>query len=145
MRDLRNSYPANSTASENSTVVVVSDDKEDHGTLDGILGQNGWSLRHCANCAQARAALRQYRNSVIVTERRLPDGNWRDILELTGGDGVVVVACKYADEELWAEVLNVGGYDLLLKPFNGSEVTRVIASAARVFRSERGADAIPFH
>src|SRR5690349_22117687 len=135
MRDLRNSYPANSTASENSTVLVVSDEREDHGALDGILAQSGWSLRHCANCAQARDALRQNRNSVIVTERRLPDGNWRDILELTGGDGVVVVACKYADEELWAEVLNVGGYDLLLKPFNGSEVTRVMASAARVFRS----------
>jgi len=140
MRDLRNFYPANSTAAEKSTVVVVSDDKEDHGALDGILGEDGWSIRHCADFAQARVALGQYRHSVIVTERRLPDGNWRDILELAGADGVVVVACKYADEQLWAEVLNVGGYDLLLKPFNRSEVSRVIASAARVSGSRPSPD-----
>lgn len=145
MRDLRNSYQANSTAPEKSTVVVISDDREDHGTLDGILGKSGWFIRHYANFGQARAALGENRRCVIVTERRLPDGNWRDVLQFAGADCAVIVACKYADEQLWAEVLNVGGYDLLLKPFNGSEVSRVIAAAARVSGRNSIADFVQFN
>jgi DNA-binding response OmpR family regulator len=36
-----------------------------------------------------------------------------------------------ADEYLWAEVLNLGGYDLLAKPFRDPEVKRVLAAALR--------------
>jgi DNA-binding NtrC family response regulator len=145
MRDLRNSYKANSTAREKSTVVVISQYKEDHGSLDGILGQRGWPIRHCTNFAQARSALGEHRNSIIVTERRLPDGNWKEVLEFAGTTCAVIVACQYADEQLWAEVLNVGGYDLLLKPFNTSEVSRVIAAAARVSGSGPTPDSVQFN
>ena len=35
------------------------------------------------------------------------------------------------DEALWAELLNLGGYDVLAQPFDQSEVARVITSAGR--------------
>lgn len=44
----------------------------------------------------------------------------------------LLVVSRYADERLWAEVLNLGGYDVLLKPFEPMEVTRVVAAAAMV-------------
>lgn len=34
-----------------------------------------------------------------------------------------------ADERLWAEVLNLGGYDVLPTPFEPDEVTRVCTGA----------------
>jgi hypothetical protein len=37
---------------------------------------------------------------------------------------------------LWAEVLNMGGYDVLAEPLDSEEVTRVISAAARHFMSE---------
>jgi DNA-binding response OmpR family regulator len=40
-----------------------------------------------------------------------------------------VVVSRNADERLWAEVLNLGGYDLLLKPYNANEVRRTIRGA----------------
>jgi DNA-binding response OmpR family regulator len=44
---------------------------------------------------------------------------------------VLVVTSNVADESLWAEVLNLGGYDVLAQPFDGEEVARVIGSAVR--------------
>jgi len=44
----------------------------------------------------------------------------------------LLVVSRCADERLWAEVLNLGGYDVLLKPFEPMEVTRVVAAATMV-------------
>jgi FixJ family two-component response regulator len=41
------------------------------------------------------------------------------------------VTSRLADEYLWAEALNLGAYDVLAKPFDTSEVMRVVASAWR--------------
>ena len=41
-----------------------------------------------------------------------------------------IVTSRLADDALWAEVLNVGGYDLLLKPFRAEEVIRMVHVAA---------------
>jgi len=64
----------------------------------------------------------------------LPDGTWKDILrtaETQSQAPLVLVVSRHADDRLWAEVLNLGGYDLLLKPFDRSEVTRVVGMAWR--------------
>ena len=43
----------------------------------------------------------------------------------------MIVSSRLADDCLWAEVLNLGGYDLLAKPFAAAEVSRVVKMAAR--------------
>jgi DNA-binding response OmpR family regulator len=43
----------------------------------------------------------------------------------------LIVSSCVADDRLWAEVLNLGGYDLLTKPFLAAEVSRVVRMAAR--------------
>ena len=41
----------------------------------------------------------------------------------------LIVADRLADDALWAEVLNLGGYDLLMTPFEPEEVWRVVSMA----------------
>ena len=41
----------------------------------------------------------------------------------------LIVPDRLADEALWAEVLNLGAYDLVSEPFDHTEVTRVIELA----------------
>ena len=43
----------------------------------------------------------------------------------------LIVGDRLADERLWAKVLNLGGYDLLAKPFNAKEVLHVVSTACR--------------
>ena len=41
----------------------------------------------------------------------------------------LIVTCRLADERLWAEVLNLGGFDVLAQPFYAREVVRSVNSA----------------
>ena len=125
-----NAYPENFTSPEKTTVIVISNDNEDHAGVDQFLPAGRWTVEHFADLRAGLKAMQQLRHCIVVTERRLPDGNWRDVLTLAGENARVVVTCKYADEQLWAEVLNNGGYDLLGKPFNRSEMSRIVQAAA---------------
>ena len=84
-------------------------------------------------CSEARPFVRQFFPWVVVCDEILADGDWRDILgDLQSGphDPPLIVVSRLADDRLWSEVLNLGGYDLLVKPFVASEVTRVVRMAA---------------
>jgi len=61
---------------------------------------------------------------VILCDSELPDGNWKDLLVAVAGiqsPPLAIVISRLADEYLWAEVLNLGDYDVLAKPFNSGE------------------------
>jgi DNA-binding response OmpR family regulator len=67
-----------------------------------------------------------------LCEHHLADGDWRDVLSDTESREpapLVIVISRLADERMWAEVLNLGGYDLFTKPFDAHEVVRVLNSA----------------
>ena len=72
------------------------------------------------------------RISIVFCERDLPDGTWRNILEHLWSAGerpLLIVTSRTADEWLWAEVLNLGGYDVLAKPLEGKEVRHALQTA----------------
>ena len=48
---------------------------------------------------------------------------------------VVIVTDKQADTRLWAEVLNLGAYDLLTQPYYEPEVRRILSNACSRFES----------
>ena len=54
-------------------------------------------------------------------------GSWRDVLEMQDAQPSLapIVVCRHTNEALWADVLNLGGFDLLEKPFVAEEVERV--------------------
>lgn len=79
---------------------------------------------------------------VVICDRNLPDGSWRNLLEMshdTRGPSRIIVSSRDADEDLWAEVLQSGAYDLLPLPWEASEVRRVIALAWRSWQFTRQA------
>ena len=54
----------------------------------------------------------------------------------------MIVTSRLADDRLWAEVLNLGGYDVLAKPFDASEVARVVGTAWAGCGKENGVSRI---
>jgi DNA-binding response OmpR family regulator len=70
--------------------------------------------------------------SIVVCEDNLPDGTWRDVLDSVlslAGRPILIVTSNFADERLWAEVLNLGGFDVVNKPFQRKELRRVLSIA----------------
>ena len=124
------------------TVLSVSPMADDHTSLSSIFERSErilcsgskWTLRPCATVESAIAALRQARIPLVVTERDLAPGSWRDILEnilLLPDPPFLIVTSRLADDYLWAEALNLGAYNVLAKPFDASEVVHVLGSAWR--------------
>jgi DNA-binding response OmpR family regulator len=75
---------------------------------------------------------------VVICEKDLPDCTWQEILEELAAlkhPPPLIVTSRLADERLWAEVLNLGGYDVLMKPFDPVEVVRVVSLAWRHLKS----------
>ena len=114
-------------------VLVVSPNTFDRSSLHGIL-QEDCELHAAADIREALSVARMVRPRVVICDQILADGDWRDLLANFGGgerETPVIVVSTFADDRLWAEVLNLGGYDLLAKPFTACEVSRVVKMAAR--------------
>ncbi len=131
--------PAAQIAAE--TVLVVSSSLNHTATLSGMLGSGPTpvAVLHSPDCEHASGYLADSRISVVICEALLPDGTWKDLLTRmasTNASPLLVVTSDVADESLWAEVLNLGGYDVLAQPFDPEEVTRVVGSAVRTGSSQ---------
>jgi DNA-binding response OmpR family regulator len=128
-------------------VLLVSSLPETHLSLRQIFDHSNWILHQVSTCREGLAYLRDNNSAVVICERDLPDGDWR--LMLSTFDSLpmrpnLIVTSRLADDELWAEVLNLGGYDILAQPFEMQEVLREVflawhAQKRRAQESESGA------
>lgn len=125
----------------NPTILAVLSAGEDRTSLAGILPGSEWTLHFARVLSEARTLLRRSHVDVVISDSRLSDGLcWKDLLgeiQAMGGPPPLIVADRLADEYLWAEVLNLGGYDLLAKPFDAREVRHAVGAANRHFENER--------
>ncbi len=111
------------------SVLLVSPFLPDHVALRNILGHSSWVLHEASTCGEALAFAGEHDCDVVICQRELPDGDWRVLLEEFGKVCLrpnLIVTSRVADDELWAEVLNLGGYDVLAQPFEPDEVYRVV-------------------
>ena len=129
-----------SRAPETVPILSVSPYEGDHLALESILNDSAWEpdassqrqVSRAATLSTALTALRRVQYSVVLCERDLPLGDWRDLLEHSrrlARPPLLIVTSLHADERLWAEALNRGAHDVLAKPFHALEVTRVVTLA----------------
>jgi len=127
------------------SVLSVSPAAEDHFQLQEILSSPArtlypdvtFALTARRTVSAAAAALRRNRVSLVVCEYDLLPGSWTELLDVAGrlpAPLPVIVTSRTADERMWAEVLNMGGYDVLLKPFRSEEVIRTLNAAWSLWR-----------
>jgi DNA-binding NtrC family response regulator len=115
-------------------VLAVSRKESETSSLAHILAHSAWTLLTANDIASAREALNQHHVHVVLCDTALSDGTWKDLLstivDLPEPPQLIVTA-HHADERLWAEVLNLGAWDVLVKPFHPKEVYRTIHLAWR--------------
>jgi DNA-binding response OmpR family regulator len=115
-------------------VLIISSFEEDHIGFSRILGDCHCEAHAVRTCQQGLAILRERAVSIVICERDLPDGTWKDILQALdtlSDHPFLIVMSRLADDHLWVEVLNLGGHDVLAKPLDHKEVVRAIESAWR--------------
>lgn len=115
------------------TVVAAIASREDQGRLRGILRFPEWNVQVVQSLRSLSTAVKTCSGCVVIAGTRLRDGrSWKDVLDDMEGlwnRPQLIVADRLASEALWAEVLNLGAYDLLATPFEPAEVQRVVSLA----------------
>lgn len=114
---------------ERKGVLLFSQTEKTRASLSAILVDSGWAVYTASSLREAVALLRK--NDIPVA---IADGGWREILDAAGSrpnPPSVIVTAPFADEALWAEVLNLGGFDVLAQPFDANEVSRIAQAALR--------------
>jgi DNA-binding response OmpR family regulator len=132
---LRHAAHAAQDLSAAQIILAVFPVGEDRTMLESIFGQSDWQLQFVWSFQEAQAVLQSLPVAAVMSQSLFPDGyTWKDLLtELQSRihPPPLIVADRLADEALWAEVLNLGGYDLLMKPFDTREVLRIVSLACR--------------
>jgi DNA-binding NtrC family response regulator len=114
--------------------VLLAGDQHLQSALNRIFHDSTWRLHHVMTCRAAIEFANDHETAVVICQHRLPDGDWIALLaglEMSGRRPNLIVTAPQPDEQLWAEVLNLGGYDVLAQPLDRHEVFRVVASAWR--------------
>jgi DNA-binding NtrC family response regulator len=113
-------------------ILSVSPLQNDHASLQSIVGRFTWLLLKADSFPAALAILGQHDISVVLCERDLMPGRWADVLNGLNHlphPPSLIVTSRLADDQLWAEALNLGTWDVLAKPFEHREVVRSVKSA----------------
>jgi DNA-binding NtrC family response regulator len=127
-----------------TAIAIVSACSNRRRDLKAALRQDGASplIVEAADRSAALRLLTGTEVSVIVSDVRLRDGDWKDFLSHTAAMPCpprLIVIAPSDSASLWAEVLNLGGYDVLLEPLDANEIRRVTAAAMNAWHGARDA------
>ncbi len=114
---------------EKITVLVITGANEDRESLEMFARRVGWDIRAAGSCESALENLPKARTAVILCDRNLAGVDWRDALEKLAAAAsrcAIVLMSPVNDEYLWEEVIRLGGYDVLVKPLQEDQTTRVV-------------------
>ena len=114
--------------------LLLGEFEKDRLMLKDIFRRAGWRLFEARDRGRAMECLESNQVQVVIAESDLPRWNWKQVLfdlRRFAKPPQLVVTSRTADDHLWAEVLNIGGYDVLAQPLEAEEVERVVASASR--------------
>jgi DNA-binding response OmpR family regulator len=110
------------------SLLLVSPEEPDHLSLGKILQPAAWTVLRAQDPMEAWQVLLETTVDVVIADSQF----WKSLLAQMWKSGFrLIVAARLADERLWAEVLNLGAYDLIAKPFESEVILQVLKSACR--------------
>ncbi|HVX66423.1 MAG TPA: hypothetical protein VHA11_07470 [Bryobacteraceae bacterium] len=127
-------------------VLFVSPYLDDAVAISSMLRAVGIRCEHVLGCREACHRLERASWDAVLTEASLSDGDWKAILACSfrlDCPPPVVVTHYAADDQLWAEALNLGCYDVLAQPFDRCEVQRILQLACSQPAGRAAASELP--
>lgn len=115
-------------------ILVVSSEPESRRALADILNREGWGTVCVSTVGECQEIFSSNNIGLVLCDRRLPDGTYRDILfiaRLLSRNVRLVVTSRLADWSEYLEALHDGAFDLIAFPGQTAELIRVIRQAQR--------------
>jgi DNA-binding NtrC family response regulator len=121
-------------------ILVVDDDTALRGSLERVLGQNGYQVVAAENAQRVRSLLEEKAFAVVLLDLVLPDAEGLDLLreiKATQSETEVLVVTAYGSIESAVEAMRWGAYDYLTKPFHTTELLTTLGKALEKVALER--------
>ncbi len=116
----------------NMAALVIASPGDEFAVIENLFANCGWPMVATSSIQEGIRLIHATSPQLVICDDRMEDGDWNVILDVTikeRNPPYLIVTSRLADDRLWAEVLNRGGYDLLAKPYEPSEVIRVVGTA----------------
>ena len=117
--------------------LLVSPFESDHAVLSLVFSHSNWKLQSAHDFKAALSLMSRETIPVIICN--LGNRDWKALLDAGAklpNPPKLIVSSRLMDEHLWAEVLNMGGYDVLTTPFDSREVFRSVSMAWHLWQRE---------
>jgi len=115
-------------------ILVVSSELEHRRKLNDILHKEGYETISASRVSECKQALQTQNVALIFCDRRLSDGNYRDIISIPRASNQqrrVVVTSRLADWDEYLDALHHGAFDLITSPCRPTDVLWAIVQARR--------------
>lgn len=117
-------------------MLILTPDQEIYEAAARLLQHSNWHIHRAGTLAEAKTKL-SHCVAVALCPAEFEDGTWQTLLAEIRARGCpvsLVVVDRQAREELWTEVLDGGGYDVLSYPFDSHELFRIVTQGWRHWR-----------
>jgi DNA-binding response OmpR family regulator len=121
-------------------ILVITQARYDRVALEVIFGLSRWHPLWASTVADAVMILESAQPGVVLCSAEMAGPAWKEVVNEVArlpAPPAVIVLSDSADDSLWAEVFNLGGYDVLVRPFAGAEVIHVVSLAWRNWQEAR--------
>ena len=111
------------------SVFVITPFRADVEFFRGMGDAGRWNIVVTGSVEEALQTMGQGLFPVVVCDRDIPGWEWRDVMSAIAGRfsrTCILLSSRVSDEYLWREVVKHGGYDLLTKPLEATEVSRAL-------------------
>jgi signal transduction histidine kinase len=130
------------TADSLDCVLAIDDDVDTQANLRDILELDGYHVEAAGTVGQALARGDLSEFSVILLDRKLPDGSGDILLPLLrqrAPQAAVIIMTGYADTDGFLTALHHGAADYFLKPINPDLVRATLARVRKLKEAEQRA------
>lgn len=114
-------------------ILTVGLQVEDQQVLLAIFHKSQRAVfAHARNLEEAKIFIKtagDHAIRLIIAERKLADGTWKDLRKLSP-ESLIIVADCHANNEMWGKVLQNGGHDLQhSRPFDKKAIEHAVLAA----------------
>ena len=115
-------------------ILLASERNDDYRTLQALLQNTRWTLVRPLSWGEVSSFCDRAVNPVVLVDRHFQGSDWRftvsSLLNTTASCCLILLS-DVSDPYLWNELVQQGGFDVLARPFERSEVLRTLAFAQK--------------
>jgi PleD family two-component response regulator len=115
-------------------VLLASGREDDYQTLQALLQDTKWSVERALSWNEVSHFCEGAVSPVVLVDRHFQGAHWQStvasILDPAASTCVILIS-DVSDPYLWNELVQQGGFDVLARPFERSELLQTLAFAHR--------------